>query len=133
MDDLDLYSFRKRDYIQKNFSDTLISFTPDITDVIKSIGIFTRYFGTMSSRKTGIVEIDGANYSLMSKNAFYVTAKLNWYIKGPKYTTIQTINGNSVEVVGVEESNKEAVKEVLLTMPGLASYITDYLQYWQGE
>ena len=58
---------------------------------------------------------------------------MGWYVKGPKYTSIQKVRGQDMEIEGVEESNKRAIKEVLLTMTGLSSYITDYLQYWHGE
>ena len=129
----DTYIAMKSNYLLKNFRDALEPYTPLLSDSMKKVGIFTRFYGHHVSCPLNIFEISGDTYNTVSSNPFHVVVKLDWTIRGPKYTTIQSIRGQNMEVIGVEDTNKQAVKDMLLTMPGLSSYISDYLQYWQGE
>lgn len=133
MKDIDLYNFRQKDYIEKNFTSTIVPFFPLISDAIKTTGVFPRYFAHYISRPNNVMEVDLSTYSELSSNSFYITTKLNWYIKGPKYTESKMIMNTEVQMIGVDDSNRQSVKEVLLTMPSLSGYITNYLQFWQDE
>ncbi len=133
MTKIDTYLELRGDYLLKNFTDRMDPHVPVIDDAIRSVGVFPRYFGHYISRSNNIYEISGDTYTKFSKNPFYTVVKVNWYVRGPKYTVLKDVRGQSTSITGVEESNKESIKEALLTMPGLTSYIADYLQYWQGE
>ena len=131
--DVKIYAISQSDFILKNFSDKLVSNVPDIDDGIRKAGALTRYFAHFISRPNNVVEINKDSFSKLSENAFYITTKITWYVKGPKYSTVKLVLGKEVEYVGVEDSNKEAIKEGLLTMPSLSGYISDYLEFWQEE
>ena len=133
MNKTDTYLELRGDYLLKNFTDHMNPHIPVIDDAIRTVGVFPRYFGHYISRPSNIYEISGDTYTKFAKNPFYVVVKVLWYVKGPKHTEIKNVREQSVSITGVEEANKESVKEVLLTMPGLTSYIGDYLQFWQGE
>jgi len=130
---VDTYLMQKSAYLTKNFKDALIQHSPVVSDTMKEIGVFTRFFGHYITRPTAVFELDGVTYNTFLSNPFYTMAKLSWYVRGPKYTVTRNIRGTDTIIVGVEDSNKESVKEVLLTMPGLLSYINDYLQFYVGE
>jgi len=133
MNYVETYILNKNAYLMKNFKDALIQHIPVVNDTMKEIGVFTRFFGHYITRPTAVFELDGVTYNKFLTNPFYVVTKLSWYVRGPKYTVTRNIRGVDTIIVGVEDSNKESVKEVLLTMPGLLSYINDYLQFYVGE
>ena len=131
--DTEIYTRSRENFIRKNFLDKLVSHIPDIDSAIRKAGVLTRYFAHFISRPNNVVEINKDSFSKLSENAFYITTKIAWYVKGPKYSNIKLVLGKEVEYVGVEDSNKEAIKEGLLTMPSLSGYISDYLEFWQEE
>lgn len=133
MSDIEKYIRTKSDYVVKNFSDSLPSYTPVIDDAIRKAGVFTRYFAHPISKPTNITELSRIDYDKISTNPFFVSVKIRWYIQGIKETQIREVLGLKKEYIGVRDSNKQSVKETLLTMPALGSYISDYLQYWHRE
>jgi hypothetical protein len=75
-----------------------------------------------------VQEVSPENYQQVS-DSFYKKVSLKWKITGPQKSRM---SGKSVEVVGVEDFNKESVREASESVDALDKVIKNYLEYWRG-
>lgn len=103
------------------------SFKPKPTPGDYSNGNITRYFVQKINQQM-VQEISSENYQRVS-SSFYKKVSLKWMITGPQKSKM---SGKNVEVVGVEDFNRESVREASEVVDSLNKVVKNYLEYWRG-
>lgn len=100
-------------------------------------GQLFRYFAQRTNHPNGeILEISETQYQKFSQLSSYVTAKINWKIKGK----LDDIMGNALIVnqpsrfyTGVITANTLAIQDGDNQLPGLRFKLSNPVQFYQGE
>ena len=80
-------------------------------------GYITRYFVQKANDKNGLVyEINSANNSKYTNNAFWSTVNLDWMISGGTIDEIKTANGKSVRIAS------KKLPAIQLYLPNLSQF-----------
>jgi len=87
-------------------------------------GYFDRYFYKKINAKN-FIEITEKDYNMVLYNSFCQTLTFKWIIIGARNNIV--VN-NVLEVMGVEEQNKE----ILAIYPQLKTILINFLEFWQG-
>jgi hypothetical protein len=103
---------------------------PVITETDIRNKFFTRYFARYANNTENIVEIDKQQYAILKDNPRFKITQLRWKIVGNPYTKILS---NGAIDKGVEDVNKQNVREVDATFGGLTAIIRDYLYLWVAD
>ena len=98
-------------------------FKPKLTSIDREKGFTTRYF-IQDRNDNSIIETDRETYLEAQKelrNKRFI--QVDWVIKGPAENSI--ISGYPYE--GAASKNKKAIAAVEKQMPGISTFVTDYL------
>ena len=104
-----------------------VSFKPTPSQGDYEVGEITRYF-VQKINQDIVQEVSPENYQQLSES-FYKKVSLNWKITGQQKSKM---SGKNVEIVGVEDLNRESVDEASEVVDSLNKVVKNYLEYWRG-
>lgn len=115
----------KTSLINKSYGDEYISPTKDDYNA----GYFTRYIAKVNpSSDIRYIEITKGSFDeiLKQNNPFYTPVSLLWKIYGPVFDIYQ----EDIRIEsGIVNTNLRSIQQIEKTIPGISSFLTDYVKY----
>ena len=74
-----------------------------------------------------ICEVDSAQFQILRKNAFYMSATIPWKLTG----AIETIEDHDGKILGVSDFNKLSISRGDGYIPGLESFLQNPLEFFK--